>query len=66
MDINQLQNLYQENARQLEQKLLHGASWKEVSEQRHAVTELAITIYRRLNPSPLEHPAEHRTRRRTR
>ena len=63
LDINQLQHLYHENALQLEKKLLHGASWKEVSEQRHEVTELAITIFRRLNPLPLENPAEHRTRR---
>ena len=62
LDINQLQHLYQENARQLEQKLLHGSSWKEVSKQRHQVTELAIAIYRRLNPLPLDHPAESRTR----
>jgi hypothetical protein len=63
LDINQLQHLYHENALQLEQKLLHGASWKEVSQQRYEVTELAITIFRRLNPLPLDHPAEHGTRR---
>lgn len=58
MDINQLHHLYKESSRELEYKLLHGASWQEVNETRRDVTELAITIYHRLNPSAQPvHPA---------
>ena len=58
MDILQLQHLYKDYSCELEKKLLNGVSWQEVSEQRREVTELAIAIYRRLNPSPANNPAE--------
>jgi hypothetical protein len=57
MDINQLQHLYTACSRELEYKLLHGVSWHEVNETRRDVTELAIAIYHRLNPSAISiHP----------
>ena len=61
LDINQLQNLYYESSRQLEKRLLHGASWQDVRDQRTNVTELAVAIYKRLNPSTVN-PAEQQTR----
>ena len=65
LDINQLQHLYQVCSRDLEYKLLHGASWQEVNETRRDVTELAITIYHRLNASgEMEHPAAKPQRKR--
>jgi flagellar biosynthesis chaperone FliJ len=61
LDINQLQHLYHEYSRQLERRLLHGASWDEVAEQRQDVTALAVTIYKRLNPHD-SNPAENNLR----
>lgn len=61
LDINQLQSLYHESSRQLEKRLLHGASWQDVREQRKDVTELAVAIYKRLNRVAVN-PAEQQTR----
>lgn len=64
LDILQLQQLYSTQSRELEHRLLHGASWQEVQEQRQEVTELAIAIYKRLNPSSLSpDPASHKGKR---
>jgi hypothetical protein len=59
LDINQLQHLYKQNAEQLEYRLLRGASWQEVNDQRRDVTELAIEIFQRLNPTSFFNPSEH-------
>lgn len=62
LDINQLQGLYQHASQQLERQLLRGARWKQVTEQRKEVTELAIVIYNRLNPTYSANPAENSRR----
>lgn len=50
MGTPQLQQLYATQSRQLEHRLLHGASWQEVHQQRLEITAMALAIYHRLNP----------------
>lgn len=61
LDINQLQHLYRESSRKLKEKLLLGASWQDVVDQRRDVIELGIAVHQRLNSSSAN-PAEHNTR----
>ncbi|HUC83040.1 MAG TPA: hypothetical protein VMR70_19180 [Flavisolibacter sp.] len=56
LDILQLQQLYSVQSRELEYRLLHGASWQEVCGQRQEVTALAVAIYKRLNGSASSSP----------
>ena len=62
MDLEQLQALYQEEARQLETRLLSGTSWEDVRDSRRRVGELSTIIYKKLNPAHFDHPAEQARR----
>lgn len=57
----QLQFLYENRSKKLEEKLLHGFYWDEVKVDQREVTDLAIAIYQRLNAkecSPQKHPGQ--------
>ena len=62
LDLERLRALYQEENRQLEQRLLSGASWEEVSEERRRIGELSTIIYKRSNPAQFGNPAENASR----
>lgn len=49
LDIEVLQNIYEEQSRQLQQRLLHGVSWRKVAAQRKKITKLSSIIYQKLN-----------------
>lgn len=61
MDIEVLQELYEEQSRQLQQRLLHGVSWRKVAAQRKKITKLSSIIYQKLSAKG-SHPAEHEVR----
>ena len=62
LDIERLRALYKEENRQLEQRLLAGATWEEVSEERRRIGELSTIIYKRSNPTQFGNPAENASR----
>ena len=62
IDIERLKALYQEEERQLEAKLLSGATWEEVSEERKRIGELSTIIYKKSNPGHFGNPAENASR----
>ena len=62
LPIEHLRTLYQEEQRQLEEKLLGGASWEEVSEERKRIGELSTIIYKKSNPGHFGNPAENASR----
>jgi hypothetical protein len=62
LDIERLKTLYHEEEKMLEQKLLSGASWEEVAEERKRVGELLTLIYKKSNPSHFGNPAEYASR----
>lgn len=62
MEFDKLQSLYREEERQLEQKLLAGASWEELAEDRRRLGELSTIIYKRRHPAQFGNPAENASR----
>ena len=62
LDLERLRTLYQEENRQLEQRLLAGATWEEVSEERRRIGELSTILYKRSNPTQFGNPAENASR----
>ena len=62
IDLETLKSLYKEEERQLEARLLDGASWEEVTEERHRLGELYTIIYKRSNPGHFGNPAENASR----
>lgn len=62
LDIGNLNALYEEELKQLEQNLLGGAAWEEVGEQRRRVGELATILYKKSNPAQFGNPAENGSR----
>ncbi|GAA4743971.1 hypothetical protein GCM10023229_24380 [Flavisolibacter ginsenosidimutans] len=58
LDIEQLQTLYRDENKELENRLLSGSSWEDVSDLRHQIGELSTVIYKKLNASHFDHPAE--------
>ncbi|HEX8313338.1 MAG TPA: hypothetical protein VF609_00015 [Flavisolibacter sp.] len=62
LELHKLQALYREEERQLEHKLLAGASWEELAEDRRRIGELSTIIYKKSNPAQFGHPAENASR----
>ena len=62
LDLERLIALHQEENRQLEQRLLDGATWEEVCEERRRIGELSTIIYKRSNPTQFGNPAENASR----
>ena len=62
IDLDKLRQLYQEEKRLLEERLLSGATWQEVSEERKRIGELSTIIYKRSNPGYFGNPAENASR----
>ena len=62
LDIERLKILYREEEKQLETKLLNGASWEEVIEERKRMGELYTLIYKKSNPEQFGNPAENASR----
>lgn len=62
LDIERLNILYREEEKQLETKLLNGASWEEVTEERKRMGELYTIIYKKSNPEQFGNPAENASR----
>jgi hypothetical protein len=59
LDRNLLQNLYDKEMEELEARLLTGALWDEVSEQRKKLSEISLMIYNKLSArsgNPAEKP----------
>ena len=61
MDSKRLAYLYHDKESQLQQRLLQGASWQEVSVLRKNLTRLATILYSKLNPGS-GNPAEQASR----
>ena len=57
LDLDVLESMYEEEARRLNDRLLAGASWESLREQKQIVTELAIVIHKKKNPQHFN-PAE--------
>ena len=62
IDLEKLRALYEEENRHLEERLLAGASWEELAEERKRIGELSTIIYKRSNPSHFGNPAENCSR----
>lgn len=62
LDLERLKTLYLEEEKQLEHKLLSGASWEEVGEERRRIGELYTIIYKKSNPNHFGNPAENASR----
>lgn len=62
LDLDGLRQLYQEEKRVLEERLLAGMSWEEVKEERRRIGELSKIIYKRSNPAQFGNPAENASR----
>jgi len=62
LDIDRLNQLYERESDELQQRLLNGTPWEEVFEQRKRVSQLSTIIYKKLNPQHFSNPAEHSTR----
>jgi hypothetical protein len=62
LDIDRLNQLYERESDELQQRLLNGTPWEEVFEQRKRVAQLSTIIYKKLNPQHFTNPAEHSTR----
>ena len=60
LDLDALSQMYEMEADKLRMALINGASWDDMREQRHVVTELAIAIHRQRKSDG--HPAgnDHR------
>lgn len=54
--------LYSREEQHLEKKLLAGAPWEELGEERKRIGELCTIIYKKLNPGQFGNPAEHPSR----
>lgn len=57
LDIDTLNDLYQEETNKLNAELIAGASWESLREQKVKVTELAIILHKKKKESYLN-PAE--------
>lgn len=62
LDLDQLKALYQQEKGELEQRLLSGVAWEDVTDQRHRVGELSTIIYKKSNPTYFGNPAENASR----
>jgi len=62
LDIDRLNQMYEQESDELQQKLLNGTPWEEVFEHRKRVSQLSTIIYKKLNPQHFSNPAEHSTR----
>jgi hypothetical protein len=62
LDIERLKSLYHAEEKQLESKLLAGATWEEVTEERKRIGELYTIIYKKSNPAQFGNPAENASR----
>jgi hypothetical protein len=62
LTIERLKALYREEEKHLESKLLSGASWEEVTEERKRIGELYTIIYKKSNPEQFGNPAENASR----
>ena len=63
LDGESLRTLYDKETRELHVKLLSGATWEELGEQRKKVTKLAIILHKRSrNESTSGHPAAFTSR----
>lgn len=62
LDLEGLRKLYQEEKAELEGRLLAGATWDEVGEERKRIGELSTIIYKRSNPAQFGNPAENESR----
>ena len=61
-DLDRLRILYDEEKKHLEQRLLAGATWEEVNEERKRIGELSTVIYKKSNPTQFGNPAENASR----
>jgi hypothetical protein len=60
LDLDTLKAMYEKEEMNLKTKLLNGALWEEVKEQRKTVTELSIALHRKKFQSiQALNPAEH-------
>ena len=57
-DLESLKTLYEKESEELRTRLLSGALWEEVKDQRLRVTELSIALYSKLPLEAKGHPAE--------
>jgi hypothetical protein len=62
LDLEHLRSLYEEEQRHLDEKLLAGASWEEVLDERKRIGELVTIIYKKSNPGHFGNPAENASR----
>ena len=61
-DLEHLKTLYRQEEKRLETKLLSGATWEEVTEERKRIGELYTIIYKKSNPAQFGNPAENASR----
>jgi hypothetical protein len=57
-DLESLRTLYEKENEDLKAKLLNGALWEEVKEQRIRITELSIALHSKLQSIKGANPAE--------
>ena len=57
-DLDSLRTLYERENQELRTKLLNGALWEEVKDQRLRITELSIALDKKLQSKSGANPAE--------
>ena len=58
LNLENLRALYDEENEKLQARLLSGALWEEVKEERENITELSIALHRKLTALHALNPAE--------
>jgi hypothetical protein len=58
LNLESLKALYDKENERLQTRLLSGALWEEVKEERHTITELSIALHRKLTELHALNPAE--------
>ena len=57
-DFDSLRTLYEKENEELKTRLLNGALWEEVKDQRLRITELSIALHKKLKTIKGSNPAE--------
>lgn len=61
-DVSYLTALYDKEFQELKKALINGKQWQDVREQRYRVTQLAITIHKKLARNDNSDPSANPTR----
>jgi hypothetical protein len=62
LDVTDLQSRYTRETEKLHKLLLEGVDWEQTAMQRQKIAAVYSVLYKKLNPSQFENPAENNLR----